>query len=275
MSDLLSFTPASAGQRLSGVPDVPGVWRGAQWQHGAQARALSTGHQALDAQLPGGGWPLGAMSEILLSEHGLGPWNLLAPALAARLAGGGLRAVLVAPPLEPWLPMLQAMGVGAGQVCRIAPEGPSRSAASLWAAEQALRCRQVGAVLAWLPGARAAQLRRLQLAAAQQGQLLWVLRPQACRREASPAALRLWLQACHDRADAARRALLRVHIVKRRGPPLERPVELPLLPRLLLANLQAQAHVQAERRRAQSQAAAPILSKEPGHALAGLAAARD
>lgn len=272
MPDFLSSTPASASPHL---PDVPGVWSGAQWQHGAQVQALSTGHAALDTQLPGGGWPLGAMSEILLPEHGLGPWTLLAPALAARLAGSGLHAVLVAPPLEPWLPMLQAMGVAAGQVCRIAPEDSSRGAASLWAAEQALRCRQVGVVLAWLPGAGAAQLRRLQLAAAQHGQLLWVLRPQACRSAASPAALRLWLQACHDRTDAARRTLLQVHIVKRRGPPLEQPVELPLLPPLLQANLEAQAHVQAERRRAQPLAAVPILSKEPGHALAGMAAACD
>ena len=79
MPDFLSSTPASASPHL---PDVPGVWSGAQWQHGAQVQALSTGHAALDTQLPGGGWPLGAMSEILLPEHGLGPWTLLAPALA-------------------------------------------------------------------------------------------------------------------------------------------------------------------------------------------------
>ena len=255
---------------------VPGVWSGADWQRSVQAAVQATGFEALDAELPGGGWPLGSMSEILLPEHWPGPWTLLAPALAVRLAGGLLRAVLVGPPQEPWLPALQAMGVAAGQLCCIACAHTAAAERSrLWATEQALRCQQVGAVLAWLPEAPVAALRRLQLTAAQQGQLLWVLRPQACRREASPAALRLWLQACHDRADAARRALLQVHIVKRRGPPLERPVELPLLPRLLLANLQAQAHVQAERRRAQSQAAAPILSKEPGHALAGLAAARD
>ena len=105
--------------------------------------------------------------------------------------------------------------------------------AAAWACEQALRCRDVRAVLAWLPQVPAAVLRRLQLAAAQHRQLLWVMRPERSRAQASPAPLRLWLQPQGEE--------LHVHVVKRRGPPLAQPVALPARTPVLAAALQAQA----------------------------------
>ena len=96
------------------------------------------------------------------------------------------------------------------------------SAARLWACEQALRCAEVAAVLAWLPQARVGDLRRLQLAAAQHDRLLFVFRPDTAAQSASPARLRLRLAACA--ADAAQ---IDVHILKRRGPPLAAPLQLP------------------------------------------------
>src|SRR5687767_4935847 len=57
----------------------PDVWRGrATTQHAT----LPTGQSALDALLPGGGWPLGALTEICCAEEGLGEISLLMPALA-------------------------------------------------------------------------------------------------------------------------------------------------------------------------------------------------
>ena len=53
--------------------------------HSSQ-RNIASGLEALDAQLPGGGWPLGALTEILLQHHGIGELQLLMPALA-RLIG--------------------------------------------------------------------------------------------------------------------------------------------------------------------------------------------
>ena len=48
------------------------------------ARPITTsGFAALDAQLPGGGWPHGVLTELLLPEPGVGELRLLAPALAA------------------------------------------------------------------------------------------------------------------------------------------------------------------------------------------------
>ena len=58
-------------------------------------------------------------------------------------------------------------------------------AARLWACEQALRCAEVAAVLAWLPRARVGELRRLQLAAAQHESLLFVFRPESAAQAAS------------------------------------------------------------------------------------------
>ena len=42
----------------------------------------ATGDAALDAQLPGGGWPVGAMTEVLQPQGVHSEWRLLLPALA-------------------------------------------------------------------------------------------------------------------------------------------------------------------------------------------------
>lgn len=242
---------------------VPGVWRGDAWMQ-TQQQVLDTGHEPLNAQLPGGGWPLGSMTELLLPLHAHCEWSLLLPALAHLLADMPGHAVLVAPPLEPFMPSLQAAGVPAQRLCCIRPSGPGAGMAAAWACEQALRCRDVRAVLAWLPQVATPLLRRLQLAAAQHRQLLWVLRPEGARAQASPAPLRLWLQ--HQGGK------LLVHVFKRRGPSAMHPVTLPVHGALLAAVLQAQAW-----RRQQAQAAAwgmtTLAREELAHVVAGLATA--
>lgn len=207
-------------------PALLGVWRADMLAAGGLGCVPSM-HAPLDAELPGGGWPLGALVELLLPGAGGAPlWPLLLPALAAHRAGPGAAAVvLVGAPeeagvgLQPGLPALAAAGLEPERLLWV----PGASAAAcLWAAEQALRCADVAAVLAWLPRARPAELRRLQLAAARQGDgLLFVLRPAQAARAASPAPLRLRLG-----VDEAGDALV-VDIVKRRGPQLAAPLHLP------------------------------------------------
>ena len=68
----------------------PALWRANQLGSGRQ-RTTATGFAALDAQLPGGGWPHGVITELLLPQPGVGELRLLAPALLA-LAGGAGRA---------------------------------------------------------------------------------------------------------------------------------------------------------------------------------------
>ncbi len=53
----------------------------------ADAQVVATGHDALDAELPGGGWPVGAMTELLQAAPEAHVWRLLLPALAQAVQG--------------------------------------------------------------------------------------------------------------------------------------------------------------------------------------------
>ncbi|QNP48883.1 translesion DNA synthesis-associated protein ImuA [Diaphorobacter aerolatus] len=241
-------------------------------------RTLASGYAALDAQLPGGGWPLGGMSEMLLPAALHPEWSLVAKALAQVLSQQPQQhAVLVAPPFQMFAPFAEISGVAARQLCCVhsghteqehgaRKRGQMGDARSVWVSEQALRCGDVCAVLAWLPHAQSQALRRLQLLAAQQRQLLWVFRPEQARAQSSPAPLRLWLRVL-DRS-------VQVHVIKRRGPSLTTPVELPLLHERLLAELAAQAR-RKERSHADATAMLRALratgSQEVPHALDGMA----
>lgn len=203
---------------------VPGVWHADTLGSGPQ-KVLPTGFAQLDAQLPGGGWPVGALSEVLQPMAGLHEWLLVLPALAQATARRvGAVVVVVAPPCEPFGPALKAQGLSAERLCLVRADSAK---AALWAVEQALRCRDVLAVMAWLPQAQPAALRRLQLAAAQQQQLLWVFRPVSAAQQASPALLRLQVQGLALPSDAAASPGMQVQILKRRGPPLAQGLDLP------------------------------------------------
>ncbi len=204
------------------------VWQ-ADALAGAPARVLATGDALLDAQLPGGGWPLGALTEVLQPNGVHSEWRLLLPALARSGSGA---VVLVGAPQQPFGPALGAQGLAPQRLLWVDAQVPAQR---LWATEQALRCADVDAVLAWLVQVRPEQLRRLQIAAAEFGKLLFVLRPEAAQAESSPAALRLWAgPASPERNDA-----LEVRALKRRGPPLVQPLHLAARPSLLARLLAA------------------------------------
>ena len=59
----------------------PALWRGSQLAR-AYGKTVDTGYAALSAELPGGGWPLGALVELLVQQPGVGEFRLLRPALA-------------------------------------------------------------------------------------------------------------------------------------------------------------------------------------------------
>jgi cell division inhibitor SulA len=74
-----------------------------------------TGCAALDAALPGGGWPEAGLVEVLIGADGLGELALLMPALAALSTRD--RPVLVsAPPYRVYAPAWQAAGVKLSQL---------------------------------------------------------------------------------------------------------------------------------------------------------------
>jgi hypothetical protein len=88
------------------------VWRAGQ---GVATRrdGEPSGHAALDAALPDGGWPRRALTELLLPSDGVGEIALLLPTLA-RLTAAGERVVLIAPPYLPYAPSWQAGGIDLG-----------------------------------------------------------------------------------------------------------------------------------------------------------------
>src|SRR6185295_7940581 len=99
------------------------------------------------AELPGGGWPAGGLTELLVPTKGIGELGLLMPALA-RLTCAGKRVVWLAPPYLPYAPALAAAGIDLPHLALVRAAG-RRDA--LWAAEQALRAGSCHALLAWLP----------------------------------------------------------------------------------------------------------------------------
>ncbi len=188
------------------------------WRAGELARnespGIPSGFPALDAELPGGGWPTGALTELLPEHEGIGEIRALGPALA-RLSREGRWLAWIAPPHLPYAPALQAAGIDLARVMIVRTRSPQDT---LWALEQALQSGACGAVLGWPQKAAFiptfTQLRRLQIAAEGSQALALLFRPPLAAREASPAALRLHLQSL--------RGELAVKILKRRGGPLAR-----------------------------------------------------
>jgi hypothetical protein len=182
----------------------PGIWRGGQLAR-LGAEGIPTGFPDLDAELPGGGWPTGAVTEIFAEGEGIGELRLAMPALA-RLTREGRRLAWIAPPHIPYAPALAAAGIRLSRMIVVRAE-TSRDA--LWAAEQALRSGSCGAVLAWPAAEDGRALRRLQLAAEAGGAWGLFYRPGGAAASPSPAALRLRVEAAEGK--------LVVRILKRRG----------------------------------------------------------
>ncbi len=263
----VAASPSAAPGLQPGLPEPeqlhPALWRAHQvgQQRGA---VVASGFAALDAELPGGGWPARALTELLLPHPGIGEVRLLAPALAA-VQQGGRSVMLFDPPAALCGWTLAALGLDLRQLvvlqARDGLQGRARvllpAADVLWALEQALKSGHLGAVLAWLPArVRPEAVRRLQLAAQAHDGPAFLLRDPQVQTRPSAAPLRLVL------APAGPDELL-LRIVKRRGPPLAQPLLLPLA-----AVLSAPARARALRRAAvpAPTLAAPVMQDLPAAA---------
>jgi len=198
---------------ISAVLNHPAIWRGNALGSVATP-GVPTGFPALDAELPGGGWPAAALTEILPQHEGIGELRILGHALAS-LSARGRWLAWIAPPYLPYAPALQAAGIDLARLIVVRTRSPRET---LWAAEQALRSNSCGAVLAWPDRIAWPELRRLQLATGGGHALAVLFRPPRAAGEASPAALRLALDTCEGD--------LAVRILKRRGAVLGRPIRL-------------------------------------------------
>lgn len=202
------------------------VWRGSGGGRSAPA-VIPTGFAALDRELPGGGWPQGAITEICTDRYGIGELTVLMPALVrlSRQEPVDERQWIIwlAPPLLPYAPALRGCGLSLERLLVIRPSASAarRTAGAavrqsavgakdcLWAAEQVIRSGSSLGVLAWLPAADRSVLRRLQLAAEEQRCWVVLFREPEALLTPSPAALRIRL--------GHTVAAMRVEIVKCRG----------------------------------------------------------
>ncbi len=201
----------------------PALWRGNQMLQSPD-RCIDTGYPALSAHLPGGGWPLGCLIDLLTARAGIGELQLLRPAL---LAQSTRPIVIIRPPYNPqfaawqaWADHSSAIHPSTGNLSSLIWLRPSCDADALWASEQILRSGAFGAVLLWQDAIRTPLLRRLHLAAQSGDTLFALFRPRAAAAQSCPAPLRLSLQ-------PARRGL-QAAIIKRRGSPMNTPIFLPL-----------------------------------------------
>jgi hypothetical protein len=202
-----------AKRALDAVLNHPAVWRGSECAR--VAPSVSTGFAELDVELPGGGWPAGAITEIYAERTGVGEVQLTMPAIA-QLTRTGRWVTIVAPLHVPYAPALCANGVHLDRLLLVETKNADDN---VWACEQALRAPCCGAVLLWQDHLNERALRRLQLAAESAGTTLFLFRS-ARVAPASPAALRLHVSRADNRTI--------VRILKRRGGGLPAPIALDL-----------------------------------------------
>lgn len=159
-------------------------------REGPPPRIEPSGSASLDAVLPGGGWQSGTIVELMPVSDGIGELRLLMPALA-KITQSERHVAMIAPPYIPFAPALLRHGLRLEHFWIIRAQS---AADILWSAEQTLRCKSFGAVLAWPSAIRDRDVRRLQLAAEAGSSIGFVYRSPNAARESSPAAVRLRLQ---------------------------------------------------------------------------------
>jgi protein ImuA len=171
------------------------------------AAVVATGFTALDRELPGGGWPVGCVTELLQPQYSLAEMQLLLPAVGTQ-SGPQRQVIVIGAPHQPFLAGWRAWGISEAHVLVVHPHTPAEA---LWVTEQAVSADGIGAVMAWLPHARPEQVRRLQACAGGSAFPVFLMRPQDASLQSSAAPLRV-------QARLAGPGQIAVRILKRRGP---------------------------------------------------------
>ncbi|WP_176060205.1 translesion DNA synthesis-associated protein ImuA [Paraburkholderia sp. BCC1876] len=195
------------------------LWRGSQLG-GSRAQVVPCGSADLGAEMPGGGWPQGALTDLLLPSPGVGEIRLLRASLATV---EGRPVMLLQPPHRIQPAALAWWGLSAEHVRVL---HASKTADALWAAEQILRAGTAGALILWQNHVRPESLRRLHLAAQASDTLFFMMRPLASASDASTAPLRLAIRPARDGVN--------VEFLKRRGPRRDDALFVPLSPSPIL-----------------------------------------
>jgi len=218
-SPLCAVAPAPAASPRALPRDIEAaLWRGDQIGSPLGA-TMPSGFAALDAELPGGGWPCNALTELLQPQPGVAEWRLLGDAVR-RAVAAGRTLVVVAPPHAPHLPGLQHLGVDERHLVWVRADRPAER---LWVTEQLIRANAAGLLLSWLPQARPEQIRRLQLCAQSCDAPVFLCRPITAASEPSAAPLRVELRFGADWE-------LQLRLLKRKGPTHEGVLTLASVP---------------------------------------------
>lgn len=204
--------PAEAHEaQLETLLRHPSLWRG---RGAAEPAGLPTGFAALDAALPGGGWPRQGLVEIITTGSGHGELALWMPLLRQLTQAPVARCcAVIAPPFELFAPAWRAAGVRLDRLLIAHAPKP------LWALEQSLLSGVVAIGFAWQEQASMTELRRLALAAERGAALCVLIRPLRAAVESTAASLRLLARRTSTR--------LRLELIKGRGV-APRSIELPL-----------------------------------------------
>ena len=196
----------------------PSVWKANQLGQSITP-GLPSGYPKLNTELPGGGWPIGCLTELIARESGVGELRLLVPILR-QLTRERKVVILLAPPHIPYAPALASFGIDLDYLIVIQA---ANAADRLWAVEQTLKSASFGALLAWMPHdkTKPEHLRRLQLAAQTANGPVFLFRQLPAQFQSSPAPLRLLLLPMHNQQ-------ISVQLLKRRGPVMAWPLVLDL-----------------------------------------------
>jgi cell division inhibitor SulA len=191
------------------------IWSARHWQE-TKVPATPSHYGVLDELLPGNGWPLGAITEVLYPTEGSGELRLLLPALANLSQQDERWQLWLNPPLTPCAPALQHWGLNIQRILLAHAHKPADLCHSVEKSLQSAGCQ---AAVVWLEKLDKALMRRIQLAAETARVPVFLLRPLRFQNQPSVAALRLKL------TDAGQ-----LNILKRRAgwPVDDVSIELPL-----------------------------------------------
>jgi hypothetical protein len=193
--------PVAEHASLEALLQHPLLWRG---RSAAAPPGLPTGFTALDAVLPGCGWPRQGLVEVITTGSGHGELALWTPLIRYLTNTETPRCcAFITPPFELFAPAWRAAGA---QLDRLLV---ARAPEPLWALEQSLQSGACAIAFAWPEHATMTQLRRLALAAERGAALGVLIRPVRAALEPSAAVLRLMARRTTTR--------LRLELLKGRG----------------------------------------------------------
>ena len=174
------------------IPQHPDIWFAKDINTLAPS-GISTGYDNLDSALPNKGWPKNGLVEIEYQATGNGELRLVVPALRELSQSRNQWITWINPPLIPYAPGLQSLGVDTGKILLIHTK---QNQDTLWSLEKSCKSKNCSAVLAWINRPFSfKETQRLQLAAKVGGNVVYLFYPGSNHTERSSASeLRLLLK---------------------------------------------------------------------------------